>query len=343
MTDDQKKELVARVEDKIGMNELFKTLEMQHVISRAGNVYCVCPFHEGADNPNGFAWSNGFAFCFTQCNRKYDLFDIVMRMRGCDFIDAMTYLSDLVGMEVEFKRPSSVVSDGFENRSFLSQMRKAKSKKKSVEWTKLPDTVFNDIEPVLHSMLRKEGFDTDVRDYFNLGYARSGYLSERITVPIDYIDGSLVTISGRSVLPLNEIEMSGVRRYQIWYDTDKAVTLYNVSRALPYIDITKEVFVFEGFKAVWRLHQWGYRNAVATMGTAFSDEQRKILLKLGVKLIICGDRDKAGKEYNQKISESISKFSDHAVMDMYKIDVPEKSSIDDITKEQFEWLYQTTK
>ncbi|WP_336786905.1 toprim domain-containing protein [Paenibacillus sp. MMO-177] len=343
MTDDQKKELVAKVEEQIGIADLFKMLEMSTVKIKGDNVYCVCPFHEGADNPNGFAWSNGFGFCFTQCNRKYDLFDIVMRMKGYDFPEAISFLADLVGVDIEFSRQAATVSDGLENRSFLSQLKRAKSKKKAVEWTPLPNTVFNDIEPVLHSMLRKEGFDNEVREYFNLGYARSGYLEGRITVPIDYIDGSIVTISGRSVLPKEEIEMSGIRRYQIWFDTDKGVTLYNIGRADPYIAIMKEVFVFEGFKSVWRLHQWGYPNAVATMGTSLTDEQRKLLLKLGVKIIVCGDRDKAGKEFNQKVEGAVSKFADFAVMDMYKLDVPEKSSLDDITKQQFEFLYQTTK
>ncbi|MGE6227591.1 toprim domain-containing protein [Paenibacillus chitinolyticus] len=344
MTDDQKKELVTRVEEKIGIGELFRLLEMNTVKTKGGNVYCVCPFHEGADNPNGFAWSNGFGFCFTQCNRKYDLFDIVMRMKGYDFVDASSFLSDLVGMEVEFSRsPSASLSDGLENRDFLSKIRKAKAKRKTVEWNPLPDIVFTDIEPVLHSMLRREGFDNDVRDYFDIGYARSGYLSNRITIPVDYIDGSIVTISGRSVLPADELKMHDIRRYQIWYDTDKGVTLYNISRADPYIAITKEVFVVEGFKSVWRMHQWGYRNTVAAMGTSLTDGQRRLLLKLGAKIIVCGDRDKAGKEFNQKVKESVSKFSDFAVMDMYNLDVPDKTSIDDISKEQFDFLYQTTK
>lgn len=342
LSEDQKKELISRVEEEYGVKELFIDLGVEKVSKRDKHTYCVCPFHEGADNPNGFAYSNGFGYCFTQCNRKYDLFDVVMRMKSCDFVDAVSYLSELVGVDVSYTRATSVSSDALINRAFLSSVRRVKSKKQSVEWKPIDKSVFNDITPSLHTMLRREGFDNDVRDYFDLGFAQSGYLANRITVPIDYIDGSIVTISGRSVLSKDELEMTGTRRYQIWFDTDKSVTLYNISRALPYVEFTKEIFLVEGFKSVWRLYQWGYGNAVATMGTSLSDEQRKILLKLGVRVIVVGDRDEAGKKYNKLVYDLLHNFSDIEIMDMYKLNVPEKSSVDDITKNQFQWLYNTT-
>lgn len=338
MRDDQKEELVQRVEEK-GVKELFVKLGMQEVSQRHGNVYSVCPFHVGADNPNGFAFSNGFGYCFTQCNRKYDLFDIVKRMIGVDFVDAVSYLSAYVGMDIDYSS-RKVSSDSEVNRSFLTQVRKMRSKGKAVQWTPIDKSILETFEPSLHRVIREEGFDKGVRDYFDLGYSQSGYLEGRVTIPVDYVDGSIVTVSGRSVLSHREIEERNIRKYLIWFDTDKSVTLYNISRAIPYVEITKEIIVVEGFKSVWRLHQWGIRNVVATMGTSLSDEQRKILLKLGAKIIPCGDRDDAGKIFNKRVSEACRMFADVAAINLFDIDVPEKSSIDDITKEQFDYLYE---
>jgi DNA primase len=343
LTDEQKIELIRRVEEEHGVHKLFVELGLKEVTKKGKNVYCVCPMHEGADNPTGFCYSNGFGYCFTQCNRSYDLFHIVMKARSCDFADAIGFLGNLVGMDIDFIYKGNITHDGSENREFLSQVKRIKQRKKIADWKPIDPVILNDFTPSLHKMLRDEGFDNSVREYFGLGYAQTGYLEHRITIPIDYIDGSIVTVSGRSVLPDEILKDRKIRRYQIWFDTEKSVTLYNISRALPYIEITKEVIVVEGFKAVWRLYQWGYGNAVATMGSSLSEEQRKMLLKLNCRIVTCGDKDEAGTVFNHKIALVTHKFTNIEVMDMFMLDVPESSSIDNITKEQFLFLSSNRK
>lgn len=332
----QKQELVRRVEEEYGIDNLFKDLGFEHVSKRGGNIYSVCPFHKGADNPNGFAYSNSFGFCFTNCHEKLDLYSIVMKALPCEFTDAVQYLADKVGMQVDLSGSSQLFSDSSVNREFLGQVRRLKSKKKAVEINPIDSKVFNDIEPYLHKMLREEGFDNETREYFGLGFARAGYFENRITIPVDYINGDILTISGRSVLPKEQLETKGLRRYLLYFETDKAITLYNISRALPYIEIMREVIVVEGFKSVWRLHQWGIRNVVAVMGNSMSDEQRKLLLKLGCRIVVCGDRDEAGTKLNHQVQHELNNLADVEVMDMFLLNVPGKSSIDDITKEQYE-------
>ena len=341
MHDELKKELIRKIEEEHGVLKLFQLLGIKEATQKGNNVYSVCPMHEGADNPTGFCYSNGFGFCFTQCNKSYDLFNIVMKTRNCNFAQAVEFLANLVGMEIDFSHQGITSTDGFENREFLSQVRRVKQKKQSVDWKPIDQEILDSFTPKLHKVLRDEGFDNDTRDYFDIGYAQDGYLKQRITIPIDYIDGTIVTVSGRSVLPDEVIKENRIRRYQIWYDTDKSVTLYNISRAVPYIEITKEVIVVEGFKSVWRLHQWGFRNAVATMGSSLSDEQKKLLLKLNCKIIPCGDRDEAGTMFNHKILVAVRKYAEIEVMGMHRLDIPVSSSIDNITKEQFLFLYHS--
>lgn len=340
---EQKQELIRRIEMDIGVHELFKMLDLQQVSRKNGGVYAVCPFHEGADNPTGFCYKGGFGYCFTHCHRKFDLFDITMKARGCEFTEAVAYLADLVGMEVDFSYTPKQTTDSQPNREFLNQLRSIKSKKKITQWTPIDLKVFNDFIPNMHTTLRQEGFDNDVKEYFGICFGVSGYMEDRVVVPIDYSDGSIITVSGRSIYSDEVLQERNIRRYQIWYDTDKGVTLYNISRALPYIELQKEVIVVEGFKSVWRLHQWGYRNVVAVMGNVLTEDQKKILLKLNCDIIVCGDKDKAGIDLNNQVVDECKLFADVKIMDMYLLDVPEKSSIDNITKEQFEYIYNNRK
>lgn len=342
MNQTERKELIKKIDEEIRIDKLFERLGLQQISRKGSNIYSVCPFHEGADNPTGFSYNvkKGFGYCFTQCHKKYSLADVVMQAYGYSFPQAINYLADLVGVEITFL---SNKTSGGDNIAFLNQVKRANALKFEVEYEPFDEKVLERYVPKMHTKLRQEGFDHSVRDYFNIGFCMSGYLQNRITIPIDSYEGNIITVSGRSVLDDEDLEMINIPKYKIYHGTDKSRTLYNVSRAIPYIDITREVIVVEGFKSVWRLHQWDIRNVVATMGSSISTDQILILLKLGSKIVVCGDRDEAGKKLNNKVVKTLKKYSDVYIMDMYSIDVPEKFSLSDITKEQFEFLYANKK
>ena len=97
------------------------------------------------------------------------------------------------------------------------------------------------------------------------------------------------------------------------------MTLYNISRINPNDDY---IIIVEGFKSVWRLYENGFKSVVATMGSSISDEQVKLLLKLGRKVICIGDNDKAGKRLNQGIYNRLYKF-----LNVVKIDMSEFTDV----------------
>lgn len=339
-----KKDIVHKIEDEYGIDKLFKLIGLIDVSKKGKNVYCVCPFHAGGDNPTGFVYSNGFGYCFTHCNKKFDLYSIVMKAMGYEFLEALEFLANLVGVQLDYHNGyQRICEDAVLNRQFLSELKKLKNKKQRTIYKPLDIKILDDFEPRLHRILREEGFDDEVRNYFGLGFAQSGYMENRITIPIYNVDGTLATISGRSVLTTEQMEAEKVRRYQNWFNAPKSATLYNINNALPSIKEKGEVFVFEGFKSVWRLHQWGIRNVVAVMGDKIEENQKKLLINLTARIVICGDRDKAGKELNLSGYNELKKYADVEIMDMYLLDVSEKSSIDNITKEQFQFIYKNRK
>lgn len=336
MNRQQKEELIGRVEEEYGVARLFKQLGMKEVSESGKHIYAVCPFHAGADNPNGFCYTNGFGYCFTQCNRRYDLFDIVMKMQSCSFPEAVAYLGKLVGMDTDRVFRQAENWGGHENQDFVSRLRRIRKKLVRPTLEPLDDSIMEQFVPALHTILREEGFDNETRDYFDLRFAPDGYMQNRIIIPIDAPDGSIISLSGRSV-------DGSLPRYKIWHGTDKSLTLYNISRAQMFIELTGEVILVEGFKSVWRLQQWGYGNAVAVMGASLSEEQRRLLLQLNCKILVCGDRDEAGRLFNQQVYNKCFRFADVEVLDMYVLNVPETSSVDNISLEQFRYLYDSRK
>lgn len=342
MLSSEKSIISQEIDKKIRIETLFTQLGFKDVKRIGDRITFVCPFHEGADNPNAFSYraSLGTGYCFTKCNKSYDIFDIIMKAKNCDFKDALEFISSVIGKEINYINKTNTNAD---NLNFLRQVKKVRDKKKNNEISVFDTKILETFVPKLHTKLRQEGFNEETKNYFQLGFAFEGYFANRITIPIDNQDGSILTVSGRSIKSQEDLEFENERKYLLYYDVDKSQTLYNISRAELFIEMTKEVIVVEGFKSVWRLHQWGIHNAVAVMGSTISDKQVDILLKTGAKIIVCGDRDSAGQGLNKKVKEKCSKFSDVYIMNMFELDVPEKSSISDITKQQFEFIYNNKK
>ena len=76
---------------------------------------------------------------------------------------------------------------------------------------------------------------------------------------------------------------------------DKGSTVFNFARARKAAFEKGELVVVEGYMDVIALHQAGFTNAVATLGTAFTERQMELLWQLAPEPIVCFDGDRAGE------------------------------------------------
>ena len=118
-------------------------------------------------------------------------------------------------------------------------------------------------------------------------YAR---LIERITFPIFSTNNKIIAYGGRTL-------KNDYAKYINYTNTkifNKSKTFYGLNFAREKILRKKEIIITEGYMDVIMLHQAGYSNAVATLGTALTNEHLPQLKKMGVKIIIAYDGDNAG-------------------------------------------------
>ena len=125
---------------------------------------------------------------------------------------------------------------------------------------------------------------------------------ERITFPIHSANGSLVGFGGRTITG-----------HQAKYVNSPETPLFNKSRLLYAYHHAKqtlykrnELIITEGYLDVIMLHQAGFTNAVATLGTALTQEHLPILRKGEPKVIMAYDGDKAGRNAALKASRLLS-------------------------------------
>ena len=125
---------------------------------------------------------------------------------------------------------------------------------------------------------------------------------ERITFPIHAPNASIVGFGGRTITG-----------HQAKYINSPETPFFNKSRLLyayhhARIDIykQKEIIITEGYLDVIMLHQAGFTNAVATLGTALTQEHLPLLRKGEPKIIMAYDGDKAGKAAALKAARLLS-------------------------------------
>lgn len=139
------------------------------------------------------------------------------------------------------------------------------------------------------------GYDSERRQ----SYAR---FIERITFPIHSANGSLVgfggrTITGHSAKYVNSPETKFFNKSRLMY-------AYNIARQAVFKK--KEIIITEGYLDVIMLHQAGFDNAVATLGTALTSEHLPLLRKGEPRVIMAYDGDKAGRAAALKASKLLS-------------------------------------
>lgn len=260
-----------------------------------GNDYrCPCWYRNG-DNPH----SLGITFHSERGKwqltdfihltfRNADPIDFAKKVGGYTFQQALELLKECSGKEI--KSSDNVYSSTYEY------------KKKVIN-----KNVLELFDYGLHPYLKERGYTPQTIQHFGIGYSAIGELIDRIVIPIVNENGELVAIQGRSFV--NEeprylyLDGSGSQAKE---------TLYNLFPAKKYIQEKGWVMVVEGATSVWRAHQYGLKNVVATLSTSVTDRQLQLLKSLDVKIVIAFDFDEdtqAGQLATIKLAKRIKELN----------------------------------
>jgi DNA primase len=153
------------------------------------------------------------------------------------------------------------------------------------------------------------------------------FLRARITVPMRSETGEVIAFGGRAIATI-----PGSRKYVNTSTTPvhrKGASLFALDRARNEILRTGEVIVVEGYLDCIALHAAGFRNAVAALGTSFTEEQAYSLARLGASVIACFDADDAGTRAFKKSSETALRIG----MSLRRLVLPDGVDPDDLIRD----------
>jgi DNA primase len=262
--------------------------ELDLPVRRNGNVVCACPIHDG-DNPHGFSYSTKHKKwqCFThRCHEKYgsNLFGLVRGLKQCSLREAADELVFILKIETD------VDLDTIEAKAYA-----VKKIKEKVKLEKFNPNNHPDIHLGAKYFSEKRGVpnETILSYYPYICIDRKSGLYGRACLSIKNEDGDIVGYTGRKTDLIDRYDHN--KYVPKWFHYPNYVgreCLFGIDR----VRKTDTVFLLEGCIGVLKLQSVGINNAICTFGNKITANQRKILLKLGIRNIITlFDPDEGGR------------------------------------------------
>ena len=276
------------------------------------NFKACCPFH-GEDTPSfTVSPTKQIYHCFG-CSNGGDAIKFVMEYEKLTYPEAIEKIAALTNFNLEYDNNDSqalntsildAVNNYYQNNLFsnsnaLQYLSSRGITKESIDKFQIGyasssnDTI---------TYIKNNFFDLSMA--IELGIIDSGSnglyarFIERITFPIFLQSGKLVGFGGRTISGHNAKYVNSPATKLF----NKSALLFGYNLARESIYQSKEIIITEGYLDVIMLHQAGFTNSVATLGTALTSQHVPLLKKSDAKVILGYDGDKAGMEAAYKAS-----------------------------------------
>ena len=282
-------------------------------LTKAGsNHKALCPFHTEKTpsfiiNPERQTWH-----CFGACSVGGDVIELVIKIEKINFSEALKILAQRAGVQLNNNsgpdKNSRLYEINFEACEFYKAQLELPEGKKAKEYidkrgindeasetfefgfssytnsnlvSKLTSIGFKEIE-IIQSGLAIKRENNQVRDFF---YGR-------LMIPIKNSNGRVIGFGAR-VLDDSNPKYINTPSTPIF---DKKSVLFGLSVASKAIREDNSVVVVEGYLDVITAHQFGFKNVVASMGTALTANQVGSLKSRTNNFVLAMDSDSAGRE-----------------------------------------------
>lgn len=298
---------------------------------RGNDLVGLCPFH-GEKTPSFHVHPDrGFFKCFG-CGAGGDVIAFVQRIENVPFADAMRALAAKAGVELEPENPRAARARN--QRELIYEANAAAG-------AYFARMLAGEAGSRARAYCDRRGISEATIREFSLGYApdswsglvdeleRAGvglavaasaglvkagqrgyydFYRDRLMVPTYATTGEVIAFGGRA-LGDSEPKYLNTTTTPV-YTKGRHLFALNVARRAAQSDRT--LIVVEGYLDCIALHQAGFRNAVAALGTAFTPEQAAELRKYADYVYLCFDGDAAGSTAATKAIDVASKSIEHA-------------------------------
>ncbi len=312
------------------IDRLLSSINIVDVIGRrltlerkGGAYWAKCPFHgSGEERTASFKVyeETGTYHCFG-CKESGNAIHFLRKHDGLDFLEAVETLATQIGMEIPKQEAPVDTSNAtkINNRAsqvFYEQLKSDQGKKTikylkergiSGETAKFFQLGYSsNKKPTLYQNLKNEFKEIDLDESGLFGKNDDGEyydrFRDRLMFPIRNIKGECIAFGGRLLSDKKDqakyLNSPETKTYKKKYE------LYGLYEIREINKRPESIFLVEGYMDVIGLFQHGIKNAVASSGTAFTQEQLRKILSYTNTIYIVFDGDEAGYKASWRAVEN---------------------------------------
>lgn len=325
MTNYYNEQLIHEIENKIDIIELISETV---TLNRKGNRYWgLCPFHQEKTPSFSVTRDKQMFYCFG-CHTGGNIFSFVMKKDNVDFKEAVQILAAKAGIRI--------ISSDSDNKNLDRRKQIIQVNNAALTFYRQQLSAYTG--HMARNYLEKREISSESIDIFKLGYATQNWdnlkeyllqkgfsldsikdsglikrsdkndsyydlFRERIIFPICQYNGDVIGFGGRAT-------GKNIAKYINSPETSifaKRRNLYGIVQAASSIRDSNEAILVEGYIDCIKLHQAGIKNVIASLGTAFTEEQAKLLHRYTENVLIIYDGDEAGQRETLRAIDILEK------------------------------------
>lgn len=301
------------LDELIARSDIVDVVSSYVQLTRKGsNLFGLCPFHSEKTGSFSVSPDKQIYYCFG-CKRGGGVINFIMEEENLPFPDAVRFLAKRAGLEVpeeegdresgqrrqrlldlnrdaaRFYYQTLHQPEGRAVQEYLNRRKISRTTAVNFGLGASPDAW----DALLTAMTKKGYTKSELLEAGLVVQNRNGGLYDkfrnRLMFPVIDVRGDVVAFGGR-VLDKSEPK----------YMNTQETPVYSKRRVLYGLNLAKKtkrpnIILCEGNIDVVTLHQAGFDNAVASMGTALTVEQTRLLSRFTKELVLCYDNDSAGK------------------------------------------------
>ena len=298
-------------------NDIVDVISQYVTLKRSGrNFFGLCPFHKEKSPSFSVSADRQYFHCFG-CHKGGDVFTFVSEIERISFKEALEILAERARIEL----PVS------ENAEFnKTQYMKDRMYKVNAETTIFyHERLYKPLAKIAQDYVKQRKLDNNTLKAFKIGYSgeynelykhlkSKGFKDEeilatglvnkndrgefidrfrkRLMFPIMDVSGRVIAFGGRKLENNDKMAKYINSNENLIYSKKKHLFALNLAKQSD----SKKIILVEGYMDAISLYQRGFNNVVASLGTALTEEQGRLLRKYSEQVILSYDSDGAGQE-----------------------------------------------
>ena len=310
------------IDEVISQNDIVDVVSEYVTLRKSGrNFVGLCPFHREKTPSFCVSLDKQIFKCFG-CSEGGNVISFIMKIENLDFWESVEFLAERASIDLtRYEQSSKMPSNTKEIKSLKETMFNINRDVGIYYHDNLVELLKED-NNLVKEYVKKRQFDTKTLTRFGIGFAngkiplfdylqKKGYTKEeilkagilvqndkgriydryysRLIFPIFDIRDRIIAFGGR-VLDKSLPKYVNSPENEIYH---KGKTLYLMNFAKR--NRQDRIIIVEGYMDAIALQKSGFDNAVASLGTALTDDQARLLKKYTDNVIICYDQDSAGQ------------------------------------------------